>query len=152
MKKIIYFSLILISNLYLTQNLTIQETVDYINSIEPNDYGNFKSVDKYGVFKFKTFWVWETLVDYKDVKLEKIENVGSINILLSCKYNIKCIKSTNENGESNFEQSLLVKQLKDRENANKIYNAMEYLFKITKETSNITINDNDPFSSHNYKK
>ena len=152
MKKIFYFLILFITSFTFAQNLTINETINYINSIEPSEYGSFKSVDKYGVMTFKDFWVWETILDYKDVELQKWENIGTTNVMLVCKYNTKCIKSTNQKGESNFSQSLMVKQLKDRENANKVYNAMEYLLKLIKERPVSVEKDNDPFSSSNYRK
>ena len=103
--------------------------------------------------KFKDFWVWESVVDYKDVKLEKWENLGgTTNVMLVCKNGIHCIKTTNQKGESNFNQSFMVKQLKDRENANKIYNAMEYLLKLIKERPITVEKNDDPFSSYNYGK
>ncbi|QIG88644.1 hypothetical protein G6R40_02720 [Chryseobacterium sp. POL2] len=152
MKKIFYSTIFLISNFCFSQNLSIEETINYINSIEPSDYSSFISVDKYGVMKFKDFWVWETIVDYKDVELEKRENIGTTNVMLICKYNSKCVKSTNRKGESNFSQSFMVKQLKDRENANKVYNAMEYLLKLIKERPVAVEKNDDPFSTYNYKK
>ncbi len=142
-----------------SQNLTIGETIKYINSTELSGDDFYKSlilsVDNNGIIKIEKIYNGANgvkysiaTVNYKDVYVRKTD-YHPFKVILECKKG-SCIKSVDDNDKTSYWFLEYIKISDDKLIVDKIYNATDYLLKLLKE--NIKVKDDDPFSPSNYNK
>lgn len=156
---IITFFTVLITGEANSQTLTIQETLNYINStfVNNKNSGGFyyiMSLSNEGSLKFyHTGSKFTYKMQISDVQLNYLHSDNSFNIF--CKnlgyLSSKCIENDSYNLNKQPTSSLNIK-IDDIYNQKKLFNSFKYFFELVELDGSYIRKDKDPFSPNNFGK
>jgi aspartyl protease family protein len=151
------------------QQLTLDETINYINQSIDNDDGLSLSSD--GMLKYSgisylgkpfTYTVHISEIHPSSFVQQSLYSIDGSNpwyVSLTCKgttqmYNssimVGCIQSISDGKQSNIPTFNLYTKGEDKYSTEKLLNAVNYLFALARENNLDKRNDNDPFAPNNF--
>jgi clan AA aspartic protease (TIGR02281 family) len=164
MKKLIILFLLIAPIFSQAQKLTIQETVDYINSaFAKNSYAYFLELSNDGIISIyrdkkdnpKFPYLSKMSMHWSEVTFGKNSNSSPLQITFNCKktsessyFQPSCITVIGRLVPGNFQNNYIF--IKDKYSNDKLHNALTYLRSELELSDDYNRNDDDPFAPENF--